>query len=194
MTYTTRCLDRGTSRLTLACLRVLRAPPHHGDNAVLSAPSGSGIRSPAAGWTLAGVMHPLHLANLQAAAAGVHRAAATSGFTLADILGIVTVLIVPIGVVVLALLARRRDPRDDGDGDSGWGRGGPGGWGRGGPGGPPWLDDGPRLPNGDPAWWPEFERQFAAYVGQEVGRFAPSRRSRSIRASTTDGQTLSDPR
>jgi len=191
MTYMTRCLDRGTSRLTLAYLRLRRAPPHHGDNAVLSAPSGGGIRSAAAGWTLAGVMHPLHLANLQAAAAGVHRAAATSGLTPADILGIVMVLIVPIGLVVLAaLFARRGDPRDDGDGDSGWGRGGPGGWGRGGPGGPPRPDDGPRLPNGDPAWWPEFERQFAAYVGQQVGRFAPSRRS-PIRASATDGRTLS---
>jgi len=140
-------------------------------------------------------MRALHLANLQATAAGVHRATAASGLTLANILSIVTVLIIPIGVVVLAaLLARRRDPRDDGDGDSGWGRGGPGGGGRGGPGGPPWSGDGPRLPNGDPAWWPDFERQFAAYVGQEVGRFAPSHRSKSIQASATDGQTLSHPR
>jgi len=137
-------------------------------------------------------MHPLHLANLQAAAAGVHRAAASGGLTLADILGMVTAVVIPIGLVVLAALcARRLDRRDEGDGESG-DQGGPGGWGRGGPGGPPWPDQGPRLPNGDPAWWPEFERQFAAYVGQQAGRFAPSRRS--IRASASDGQTPSHPR
>src|ERR671935_3193292 len=42
---------------------------------------------------------------------------------------------------------RRHDDPDDSDGD-------------GGSGGPP---PGPPKPDG-PAWWPEFERQFAAYV------------------------------
>ncbi|MBV8348238.1 MAG: hypothetical protein JOZ49_12085 [Mycolicibacterium sp.] len=103
-------------------------------------------------------MHEIHLATLQATAAGAHRAAATGGYTLTDFFGIVAVLIIPIGIVVLAvLLARRPGPRDDGDGDSGWGRGGPGG--------PPWPGDYPPSPHGDPVWWPEFERQFAEYVG-----------------------------
>jgi len=138
-------------------------------------------------------MHPIHLVNLSAAAAGVHRTAATSGFTAADILGIVTVLIIPIGVVVLAaVLARRRNPRDEGDGDSGWGRGGPGGWGRGGPDGPPWSGDDPHPPQGDPVWWPEFERQFAAYVGQPVGRFDLSRRRTvSVPDAPNNGRVLS---
>jgi hypothetical protein len=149
----------------------VRVAPDNAYNAVLSARAGSGIRSPAAGWTLARVMHSIHLANLEAAAARAHWAAATGGFTLADILGIVAVLAVPIGIFLFAaVVARRQEPRDDGDSDSGWGRGGPGGWGRGGPGGPPWPDDGPLQPHGDPVWWPEFERQFAVYVGQPVGR------------------------
>ena len=112
-----------------------------------------------AGGTLAGVMHPFHLVKLQAAAAGVHGPAATSGFTLADVVGLVAALIIPVGIVALAFfLSRPPDSRDDGDSDSGWGRGGPGR--------PPWPDDGPLKPGGDPVWWPEFERLFAQYVGE----------------------------
>ena len=58
---------------------------------------------------------------------------------------------------IASTLAGLRGPRprpcDDDDGDSG------GGDGRGGPG-----PHAPRSPAGDPAWWPEFERQFAAHV------------------------------
>jgi len=136
-------------------------------------------------------MHTLHLVNQQATAAGAH-GAAMSGFAFSDLFGIVAVLAIAIGTVLFAaFLVRRQDPRDDGDGDSGWGRGR---WGRGGPGGPPWSDDDPLLPHGDPVWWPEFERQFAAYVGRRVGSFDATRGSTSIRASATDKQTRSHPR
>jgi hypothetical protein len=54
--------------------------------------------------------------------------------------------------------------RSDGDGDdSDEGERGGGGWGRGPtPSCPP--------PDADPEWWPEFERQFAAYVGDARAR------------------------
>ena len=55
--------------------------------------------------------------------------------------------------------ANRRG-RDDDDTDYGGGGGGPG------PGAP-------RGPEGDPSWWPVFERQFAEYV-------ADSRRSTTL--------------
>ena len=142
---------------------VCATSPDHADNAALSAALSSGIRPSAAGRTLACAMHPFHLVNLQAAAAGVRGPAATSGLTLADLLGIVALVIIPIGIAVLtALWARRPDPRDDGEADSGWGRGGGGR--------PPWPGDGPPRPSGDPVWWPEFERQFAQYVGERPRR------------------------
>jgi hypothetical protein len=63
------------------------------------------------------------------------------------------VIIFGIASTVAGLGRPRRRPGDDDDGDSG------GGDGRGGPG--PHV---PRGPAGDPAWWPEFERQLAAHV------------------------------
>jgi hypothetical protein len=58
-------------------------------------------------------------------------------------------------LVAAAVVALRGTPRSD---DDEQGDGGPGGRG---PERPPPED---RGPEGDPAWWPEFERQFAAYV------------------------------
>jgi hypothetical protein len=65
---------------------------------------------------------------------------------------IVASVTITFGVVgaVAGLWRPRRGPSDDDDGDFGGG-GGPG-------------PDLPRGPEGDPAWWPEFERQFAAHV------------------------------
>lgn len=58
----------------------------------------------------------------------------------------------------LSLLGVRRPPRRDDHDD--WGSG-PGGGGPRRPG-----PDGSDLPGGDPPWWPEFEREFAAYVAE----------------------------
>ena len=67
--------------------------------------------------------------------------------------------LLPLACLVIAVLALRasqsrrlgRRPIDEDD-DSGWGGGG----GR--------RPDNPPEPGGDPAWWPGFEREFAAYV------------------------------
>ena len=62
--------------------------------------------------------------------------------------------LITVGSFAIAFLARHPRPSgEDDDGDSGSGGGG----GRRRPGRPP-------RPGGDPVWWPEFERQFAAYV------------------------------
>jgi hypothetical protein len=58
----------------------------------------------------------------------------------------------------LALVSNRRPPGREGDDDHGSGPGG-GGPGRRGP-------DGGDAPGGAPAWWPDFEREFAAYVSE----------------------------
>ena len=63
---------------------------------------------------------------------------------------VVTILAI---ATIVAGLRRHQRRGDDDDADF------PGGGGRGGPG-----PDVPRGPEGDPAWWPEFERQFAAHV------------------------------
>jgi hypothetical protein len=76
---------------------------------------------------------------------------------IAVVLGSVVVGLVLCGILLLgALVPPRPEHRDDGDTDSGWGRGGPGG--------PPGPGDGPPRPESGPLWWPEFERQFAAHV------------------------------
>lgn len=66
--------------------------------------------------------------------------------------------------MALVVVCRRPQTRrrDDDDIDSGWGGGGPGG--RPGPDGRPGPGGGSLEPEGGPVWWPEFERQFAAYV------------------------------
>jgi hypothetical protein len=56
-------------------------------------------------------------------------------------------------VAVAITVASRRATRRRGDDDTDFGGGGGG---RG--------PDAPRDPEGDPAWWPEFERQFADYA------------------------------
>ena len=65
-------------------------------------------------------------------------------------------LFVAVTLVVIGLLRARAT--DDGDDDSGPGRGGPQ---------PPSGDPGPS--GADPAWWPEFERDFATYL-EATGR------------------------
>jgi hypothetical protein len=76
---------------------------------------------------------------------------------------IALLVLIAFGGLAICLLARRPRPsQEDDDGDSGSGGGG----GRRRPTPPP-------QPGGDPVWWPEFEREFAAYV-----------RSRSQKGST----------
>ena len=76
---------------------------------------------------------------------------------------VVLMLGVCLGGLVVTLIALFTEPapdrRDSGEGDSG--PGGGGGPGRGGP-------DHPGPGGGDPAWWPEFERQFAEYITSEL--------------------------
>jgi len=71
----------------------------------------------------------------------------------------VVVLLLATAVVVAVRRGGSRGPDEEDGGD-----GGPGGWGR---------RRGPRpprdLPPGcGPDWWPEFERQFAAYVDRRA--------------------------
>lgn len=68
------------------------------------------------------------------------------------------VLAVTLTVVTVALLAWRgpRPSRGEDEADSG-----PGG------GGGPRRPGPPVSPGGDSSWWPEFERQFAAYVNSQ---------------------------
>jgi hypothetical protein len=75
-------------------------------------------------------------------------------------------LVAGLSLLVLLLMAiaiLRRPPngrRDGPDGDSGQDGGGPGPRGRG--------PDGPRPGGHELEWWPEFERQFAAYVNDRL--------------------------
>jgi hypothetical protein len=77
-------------------------------------------------------------------------------------------LVVVITLVGIWLLVRvASSPSDSGEDDGGDGGergGGPDGGGGGTPPGP-----GPR-PEGDPDWWPEFERAFAAHVNGRLTR------------------------
>lgn len=84
----------------------------------------------------------------------------------ADWLGYLVFLLL-IGSVVVGVwfawrAGRRQDHgADDSDeGEAGGGRGGP----RRGP-----SPTGP-SPDAEPEWWPEFERQFAAYLDSHIGR------------------------
>ena len=62
--------------------------------------------------------------------------------------------LITFGGLAIGLLARlARHSQEDDDGDSGSGGGGG-----------PRRPTPPPRPGGDPVWWPEFERQFAAYV------------------------------
>ena len=75
--------------------------------------------------------------------------------TAAWVVGAVFVAIATAIAVIELLRARgsNDDGNDDGDDDPGWGRRGPE---------QPRGDPGPS--GTDPTWWPEFERQFAAYM------------------------------
>lgn len=102
-------------------------------------------------------MHGIYLAHIQTAASVAHRPAATGGSAIIWAVATVATILVPLGIVFfVGQLPPRPEHRDDGDTDSGWGRGGPGG--------PPGPGGGPPPPESGPVWWPEFERQFAAHV------------------------------
>jgi hypothetical protein len=67
---------------------------------------------------------------------------------------IALLMLVAFGGLAIGLLARRARPsQEDDHGDSGSDGGGG-----------PRRPTPPPQPGGDPVWWPEFERQFAAYV------------------------------
>ena len=70
----------------------------------------------------------------------------------------VTVIVVGCFLANVALGAWLASKGDDGSDDDTGGEGGPGG--------PP---PGPQPP-GDPAWWPKFERELAAYIAAQRGK------------------------
>jgi hypothetical protein len=98
---------------------------------------------------------PFGLARASAWAAHAGPAAPT-WLTFVALAAAVVVVLFSLGLV---LAGNRQPPRRDGDDDGGSGPGG------GGPRRPGPDGDDPR--GGDPAWWAEFERQFAAYVASQ---------------------------
>jgi hypothetical protein len=102
-------------------------------------------------------MHAAYLAHLHTAAAVAHAAAGTGGSVITGILGSLVVLLVLCAIVLVGVIFPTR-PRSGGDEDS------DSGWGSGGGGGRPGPSGRPPQPETGPAWWPEFERQFAAHV------------------------------
>jgi hypothetical protein len=112
---------------------------------------------------------------MPATAVGFARAsawAARSASTTPSWLAVVAVLAcVLFAVCVVWLFAAGPGPHDRPDGEDNRGSG-PGGGGRG-PGGPPSSGpDGRTSPGDEPAWWPEFEREFAAYVAARTAGVA----------------------
>jgi hypothetical protein len=74
------------------------------------------------------------------------------------------VLLVLFALVILAWVRTDQGAADDDEGDAGGG----GGSSR------PSRPDRPRDPDGEPVWWPEFERQFAEWVEHpQVGVLRP---------------------
>ena len=101
-------------------------------------------------------MHGTYLAHVHGALSGPHGGAVTAGSVITIALAVLATLVVPLAIVLLCTCLPPRPKReDDDDTDSGWGRGGPGG--------PP-APGAPPPPESGPAWWPEFERQLAAYI------------------------------
>ena len=89
-------------------------------------------------------------------------------------LAVAVLVMLVLAGVTLAVLRMPPYPGGDEDADSGPGRGGSGRW-------PP---AGPRQPEGEPEWWPEFERQFAAHVAGRGTRVTGwHRRNRATRAA-----------
>jgi hypothetical protein len=118
------------------------------------------------------------------AASTPHGATATATWETSLAIGVAFVLMACVAAIVV--LVPTRPPGHDSDEEGGSGPGGEG------PG--PWRPDAPRRPGGDPDWWPEFERQFAAYVlgrSTEAEHAARSggRRGRPTPASGSDGLT-----
>ena len=97
---------------------------------------------------LIGQSFMLALATAAGAARGVTRGSSGLAIVLA------AVVVIAFGCLAIGLLARvARHSQQDDDGDSGSGGGGG-----------PRRPTPPPRPGDDPVWWPEFERQFAAYV------------------------------
>jgi hypothetical protein len=79
-----------------------------------------------------------------------------------------------LGLGVWLIVATGREDSDEDGGDNGDGEGGGGGGGRRGPRHP---EPGPSLPDDDPEWWPQFERDFADYLQarRDTTRFISTR-------------------
>ena len=120
------------------------------------------------------------VALLRAGSSTAHHATAAAGWETS--LAVVVLVMVVLAGARLASLRMPPNPGSDDDTDSGPGHGGPDGR-------PP---PGPRQPEGEPGWWPEFERQFAAHVASR-GTRVPTRHvgQRTSRAAASSACGLS---
>src|SRR6478735_1076252 len=99
-------------------------------------------------------MHGAATALAHAAQSSPGGSAAVNWVAVISVIITSVVIIAGIATIVAGVRRRHERHRDDDDADFwGGGRGGPG-------------PDAPRGPDCDPAWWPEFERQFAAHVSE----------------------------
>jgi len=159
------------------CVRQPRQPcPTHLDaamdgrqagayNAALSRSLRSRILLPAARRYIP-CMYEIGLVHMQVAALVAHRTVSGGGPGIAALVVVVAAFVGPLAAALLiASRASRPGHRDDGSGDSDWGGGGSGG--PRGPDRPPPPTPDPPRPDSGLTWWPEFERQFAAYVDHE---------------------------
>ncbi len=102
-------------------------------------------------------MHGAYLAHLRTAVAAARGPAGTRGSVIDAIMVTLAALLVPCAIVLIAAIYTPGPGSGSGDDpDSGWSGGGGGGR--------PRPSGSPPQPESSPAWWPEFERQFAADV------------------------------
>jgi hypothetical protein len=100
-------------------------------------------------------MGSVDLSHLHQGAPAAHAATASDGSWVVGVVAL-GLIVVPFALlVVLACVRGARRRADDEDDDAGWGGGG---------GSRPTGPDSPPHPDDGLAWWPEFEREFAAWV------------------------------
>lgn len=108
-------------------------------------------------------MHSLMLAAVAAAGSAGREGAHGSSDSVVAIALVTLMALGGLAFRFLAPGARRSQEDEDGDPGSGGGGG-------------PRPPKRPPSPEGDPVWWPEFERRFAAYVRSRSREGRPTRR------------------
>ena len=108
-------------------------------------------------------MHPFMLAALATAGSATRTGARGSSDS---VVAIAVLTLMALGGLAFRFLAPRATrSQEDEDGDPGSGGGGG-----------PRPPKRPPSPEGDPVWWPEFERRFAAYARSRSQEGRPTRR------------------